>query len=86
MCTSDAKEICQNRRYHHENASNVIRARYSQKSSVFFDLFLRKPRAEKSHDVIFFENLRFQNIFRPRKVDFFKVLRTEEHFQKALFS
>jgi len=34
----------------------------------FFDLFLRKTRAESSRDcrnLVFFKTLRFQNVFRP---------------------
>ena len=55
-----------------------------------FGFTFRKTRAGKSHDsrdVVVFEKLRLQNLFRPRehKAGVFKFLRFEESFGKAPF-
>ena len=56
-------------------------------SAAILDLCLRKTRADKSpdyRDVIVFEKLRFQNVFRPHENT--KLLRFQERFRKAPFS
>ena len=56
------------------------------------DLCLKKTRAWKSRDyrdVIVFEKLRFQNVFRPhdnKKAGVFEFVRFEVRFRKAPFS
>jgi len=63
----------------------------TQQSRVILELCLRKTRAGGSfdyRDVIVFEKLRFQNVFRhtctlKRKADGFKFPRFEERFGKA---
>ena len=67
----------------------------TQQTPVILGLCLRKTRSGKSRDyrdVIVFEKLRFQNVFRsheterPGRAEIFKFLRFEGHFRKAPFS
>ena len=56
--------------YHYSKAPSSLRGRNlkTEQSPVILDLCLSKTRAGKSHDyrdVIVFEKLRFQNVFRP---------------------
>ena len=65
-----------NNKFHSENVSNVFastlrrRNLETQQSLVILDLCLRKTRSGKSRehcDVIVFENLHVQNVFRPHE-------------------